>query len=244
MKRCRACLMLPMLIAVLAVSVWTLTPAWAGPGHDHPKTEGVKQACSDCQCDDKAAKASEDAQAPAVATLGELAPDFTLPRVGADTEHSLSDFRGKPVVLIWQSMHCPWDYMRSEAGYARMLFPMAEEYGEKVQFLSVNSNKNETPEALAEYIEKHNMPFPLLKDEGNVVADVYEARTTPHVYIINSEGTLVYRGGIEEVPTSPEKAGQMDEQYLRPVIDALLAGEELPFEDTKSKGCSIKRVKK
>jgi peroxiredoxin len=178
------------------------------------------------------------------AELGEAAPGFELKDLQGQT-HKLADFKDKIVVLRFQSMHCPWDRMRPSGGYERMLSPMAKEYaGKDVVFLGINSNKNESVEKLKAYAEKHEIPYPILKDPGNKVADMYGARTTPHMFVIDREGKLRYRGGIEENPPTPEDCGKMDEQYLRPVLDALISGNEVPYSDKPSKGCSIKRVAK
>jgi len=182
----------------------------------------------------------------AEATVGEPAPQFELTHVKTGNSHALSDFSDKVVVVVFQSIHCPWDKMRENGGYQRMLSPMAEKYADKgVQFLAINSNKNESAEQVASYLDKHSIPYPILKDPGNQIADAYGAQTTPHVYVISKgEQELLYKGGIEEVPGSPAQCGQMDEQYLKPVLDAVLAGKDAPYTVTKSKGCSIKRVKK
>ncbi len=176
--------------------------------------------------------------------VGEEAPGFALKDVRTGEEVSLADFRGKKtVVLTFQSLACPWNYMRENAGYERVLFPLSEEMASKdVVFLSINSNYDETVEVLKGYVEKHNMPYPLLKDPGNEVADAYGAQTTPHFYIIDKEGVLRYQGGYEQTPTNPEACGNMDEQYLVPAINAVLSGEEPEQTVTRSKGCTIKRV--
>lgn len=194
------------------------TFAFAGEGHKHAKTN---------------------------AAIGEAAPQFTLSDVVTGESHTLADFEGKHVVLIWQSINCPWDKMREDGGYQRILNPLAEKYqAEEIVFVAINSNRTESVDEVAEYATKHSIPYPILKDANNVIADAYGAKTTPHIFIIAPDQTLAYKGGIEEVPSSPAMCGQMDVQYLAPVLDAMLAGETLPFTETKSKGCSIKRVKK
>lgn len=177
------------------------------------------------------------------AQVGEMAPDFELPVVGSDERIKLSDFRGeKIVVFTFQSTQCPWNYMRENAGYERVLYPMAQEYAQKdVVFLALNPNNNESVESLESYIQKHQMPYPLLKDQDHKVADLYGAKTTPHFFVIDKEGVLRYKGGFEAVPGNPEQAGHMEEQYLRPVLDALINGSDLPYTETVSKGCAIKR---
>jgi len=178
------------------------------------------------------------------ATVGEAAPQFELTHVKTGNTHQLSDFNDKIVVVVFQSINCPWDKMRPEGGYQRVLAPMAEQYADQgVQFLAINSNKTESMEQVASYFEKHNMPYPILKDPGNEIADAYGAQTTPHVFVISpGDQVLLYKGGIEEVPGSPKQCGQMGKQYLKPVLDAVIAGETVPYTETKSKGCSIKQI--
>ncbi len=178
-------------------------------------------------------------------TLGEPAPQFSLEDAATGETVNLADFQGKTVVVTFQSINCPWDRMRESGGYQRYLSPMSQEYADQdVVFLAINANRNESTEAIASYHTEHAMPYPILKDHNNIIADKYNAKTTPHTYVIapDEAQTLVYMGGIEQVPTSPEVAGEMEEQYLEPVLQAVLAGSELPYTKTTSKGCSIKRV--
>lgn len=180
-------------------------------------------------------------------TLGEPAPQFSLTDVVTGQTVSLADYQGKVVVVTFQSINCPWDRMRDSGGYQRYLSPLSQQYADQnVVFLAINANKNETAEDVGSYAQQHEIPYPILKDDNNVIADAYNAKTTPHTYVIaaDEQQTLVYMGGIEQVPTSPEVCGEMDENYLVPVLNAVLAGQELPYTKTTSKGCSIKRVSK
>ncbi len=177
------------------------------------------------------------------AKIGDAAPDWELASVTDGKTVKLSEIEGI-VVMIWQSKDCPWDRMRAEGGYQRVLSPLAKEYADKgVTFVAINSNHNESAAELSSYHTEHNLTYPILKDPGNKVADAYGAKTTPHIFIRDAAGKLIYKGGIEKAPTSPEKCGQMDEQYLVPVLTAALAGETLPVTETVSKGCSLKRQK-
>jgi len=179
--------------------------------------------------------------------IGDAAPAFSLDDVATGETHSLADYQGKVVVLTYQSISCPWNFKRESAGYERYLAPLSQQYADQdVVFLAINSNYNESVEEIASYHEENAIPYPILKDPGNVVADAYNAKTTPHVYVIAADEaqTLLYMGGVEQIPTSPEQASKMDEQYLEPVLKAVLAGEELPYTKTSSTGCGIKRVSK
>src|SRR5260221_703456 len=105
------------------------------------------------------------------AFLGKEAPAFTLPDAGG-TMHSLADTRGsKATVIIWVSTECPV----SNAYNGRMA-ALAKEYQTKgFAFIGVNSNKAETPQAIAAHAKEHDLTFPILKDSDNVVADKYGA---------------------------------------------------------------------
>lgn len=181
--------------------------------------------------------------AEAKAELGKPAPDFELKTVNGDKTVKLSDFKGEKVVVItFQSIECPWNWYREGAGYEAVLYPLAKEYEAKgVQFISINSNATESIEAISSYIEKSQTPYPIVKDPGNKVADLYEGKTTPHFFIVDKEGILRYRGGFEKAPRSPETCGKSDEQYLVPAIEAVLNGSEVAKNDTTPKGCTIKR---
>jgi peroxiredoxin len=179
--------------------------------------------------------------------IGEPAPQFSLADVVTGETVSLADYQGKVVVMMFQSINCPWDKMRESGGYQRYLSPLSQQYADQeVVFLAINANKNESIEEVGSYHQEHALPYPILKDTNNIIADAYNAQTTPHTYVIAADEaqTLLYMGGIEQVPTSPEMCGQMDENYLEPVLNAVLAGEELPYTKTASKGCGIKRVHK
>ena len=172
------------------------------------------------------------------AMVGKPAPGFTLDAATGDGTHSLSDFEDKIVVLHFQSCNCPWD-----VAYQPQLNAIAEKFEDRgVVFLGINSNKTESGDQIQNYAPQANIPYTILKDPGNKVADQYMAKTTPHMYVIDGEGTLRYVGGIEEVPGGMNQVSQMDTQYLEPVLTALVNGSEPPYTVTKSKGCSIKRV--
>jgi peroxiredoxin len=177
------------------------------------------------------------------AKVGEKAPDFELTDVVTGEAVRLSDFRGEKIVVVtFQSMTCPWDSLHADRGYQPILSKLAEEKAEhNVQFLAINSNVTESVEQLASHVQSYPIPYPVLKDPGNQVADIYGGRTTPHFYVIDKEGVLRYNGGFEKAPGSPAQVGQMDEQYLVPVLQALIAGEEPPVTNTVPRGCSIKR---
>ena len=175
--------------------------------------------------------------------IGGAAPAFTLPSVTDGSEVSLKDHKGKVVVVLFHSINCPFYKMHEDKGYDRVFVKMVDEYKDKdVVFVGINANKNESTEKIKAYVKKHNINYTVLKDEGNKIADLYQAKVTPHVYVIDQEGKLRYRGGVERHSGGPAGCGESDTQYLGPVIDALLEGSEPPHTQTKATGCGIKRV--
>lgn len=171
--------------------------------------------------------------------IGKPAPAFELQGSDGKT-HTLESFKGKIVVIQFQSTRCPW-----ERAYQPILNELAKKYASgddaKVVFLGINSNKAETMEEIKATVEKEAIPYVILKDPGNKVADAYAAKFTPHMYIVHADGNLVYNGGIEKAPSSPSGAGKSEEQYLAPALDALLAGNAIAQAETKAIGCTIKR---
>lgn len=185
----------------------------------------------------------QDAVAADAAEIGAAAPAFTAKNVKTGEDVSLSDYDNKVVVLMFHSTGCPWYKMRDNGGYDRVFVKMVEAYKDKdVVFIGVNANKNESTDKIKAYIEKHNINYTVIKDENNVIADAYGAKVTPHVMVIDQAKKLAYRGGVEKRPSNPGACGDSDEQYLAPVIDALLDGSEVPVTETQPVGCGIKRV--
>ncbi len=181
-----------------------------------------------------------------VAQVGQPAPGFELQDSQGNT-HRLSDYKGTVVVVHFQSCRCPWD-----VAYQPILNRLANRFQSDppptgqtipVRFLGMNANRAEDIAQIQAYIPQAQIPYPVLKDPGNRVADLYAARTTPHIYVIgrDDQQTLVYKGGIEKAPLSPDGCGESQEQYLEPVLQALAAGGEAPISQTQSIGCSIKR---
>ena len=158
-------------------------------------------------------------------------------------EVSLTDHKGKVIVIMFHSINCPFYKMHADKGYDRVFVPMVDSYkGKDVVFVGINANKNESTDKIKAYIAEHNINYAVLKDEGNKIADAYGAKVTPHIMVIDQKGDLRYRGGVEKLSGGPAGCGQSDTQYLAPVIDALLDGSEPPHTETKATGCGIKRV--
>ena len=177
------------------------------------------------------------AQVQAPPKIGSVAPDFTLPAAAGGAPVALKELlaRGKAVVVIFDATRCPY-----AKGYKERVAAMGKEYAAKgVAFVTINSNKTEPAAEVAEDAAKNGFSFPVLKDEGNRVADLYGAAKTPEVYVLDPKGTLLYRGRIDETHDDPKNVKSPD---LRNALDAILSGKPVPAAETKAFGCSIKRV--
>jgi peroxiredoxin len=176
-------------------------------------------------------------QTPASPRIGAAAPDFTLPPAAGGTPVALKELlaRSRAVVVIFDATKCPY-----AKGYKERVGTMGKEYAAKgVAFVTINSNKSEPAAEVAEDAKAHGFTFPVLKDEGNRVADLYDARKTPEVYVLDPKGTLLYHGRIDETHDDPKNVRSPD---LRNALEAILAGKPVPAAETKAFGCSIKRV--
>lgn len=168
-----------------------------------------------------------------------LAPGFTLPVAGGDDAVTLADelARNKLTVVMFIATQCP-----VSNAYNTRMAALARAYkGQGVGFIGVNSNKQESAEEAAAHAESNGFAFPVVKDHGNKVADLYGARVTPEVFLVEPSGRVRYHGRVDE-----NQGARADDDVkspdLRRALDALLAGQSPPASETKAFGCSIKRL--
>jgi peroxiredoxin len=168
--------------------------------------------------------------------VGAPAPRFILTTVDGKT-FSLADAARshKAVVVMFIATKCPY----SNAYNDRMRDMAAAYEKQGVLFAGINSNKTEPAEEVIAHAKKHGFAFPLMKDPDNKVADLYEARHTPEIFVVDPEGKLRYHGRIDENYEEPTKVTSPD---LKNALDALIAGRPIAKAETKAFGCSIKRV--
>ena len=175
--------------------------------------------------------------------VGEAAPGFTA----TDTRgvsHSLADFRGKTVVLEWTNHDCP--YVRKHYGSGNMQSLQKEATDAGVVWLSIISSapgkQGHVSAAEADELtaRRDASPTAVLFDPEGEVGKAYGARTTPHMYVIDAEGTLVYRGGIDDRPTSSKSDVEGARNYVREALAALSKGEAVPTATSRPYGCSVK----
>ncbi len=163
--------------------------------------------------------------------------DFTL-KDADGTSHTLYKLsEEKPAtVVVFLATQCP-----IATDYAERIVALATTYDEKnVQFIGINSNKQEQIEEISAYSEKHGFEFHVLKDAENKIADYFGARRTPEVFLLDAERVLRYAGAIDNSPKEPTK------HYLRDALDLVITGKDIPksAKKTRAVGCTIKRVRK
>ncbi len=169
--------------------------------------------------------------------IGAPAPDFTLSAADGGKNVALKDLLAthKAVAVLFIATKCP-----VSNAYNDRMAALGKEYAAKgIALVGINSNRTEPATEVAAHAKEHGFTFPVVKDEGNKVADAYGATHTPEVYVVSPKGDLLYHGRIDESQDDPRNVRSPD---LRNALDAVLAGRPVPAPVTKAFGCSIKRV--
>jgi peroxiredoxin len=170
------------------------------------------------------------------AKIGEKAPAFTLANYDGNNV-SLSDYKGKIVVLEWLNYECPFSRYHHET--ANTMVNLAEKYKSKnVAWLAINSTGHATAEKDKEFAAQFEIPYPILSDFTGDVGHLYGAKTTPHMFIIDPNGILVYDGAIDNSPLGRKKEGVIN--YVDKALGELTSGKKVTVPETKPYGCSVK----
>jgi len=171
--------------------------------------------------------------------VGETAPAFSLKGVDGKT-YSLADFKGKAVVLEWVNPNCPFSDRHARE---HTMSDLHKKYGQVV-WLGINSTSAESrdflkPADYQAYNTKNGIVYPTLYDETGKVGHLYDAKTTPHMFIVDPHGKIVYNGAIDDDPMGRKgKAERVN--YVDGGLTAELAGKQLNPAATKPYGCSVK----
>ncbi len=174
---------------------------------------------------------------------GEAAPDFTLTDTYGKT-HSLAEFKGKTVVLEWTNHECPFVKKHYESSNMQQL---QKKYTDKdVIWLSIISSAEGkqgfvTGEKANQLTasRKANPSFVLFDTDGKV-GKSYNAKTTPHMYIINADGKLIYKGGIDSIQSTDQADIAKAVNYVDKAMTEHLAGKAVSESNTAPYGCGIK----
>lgn len=181
----------------------------------------------------------------AAATVGEKAPAFSGVDVRTGKTVSNESLKGKTVVLEWNNFECPFIKKFYSVGAMQALQANATKDG--VVWVSVNSSAegkegflkdaNEAKAALAK--NKSNASHYLLDHDGSI-GHAYGAKTTPHMFVIDKEGTLVYQGAIDNKPTADTADIAMATNYVTQALKAVSAGKPVETHTTRPYGCFVK----
>jgi peroxiredoxin len=172
--------------------------------------------------------------------IGERIADFTLNDY-LGTAHSLSDWSDKKVVVItFLGTECPL-----ANHYGQRLQEMAVRLADQgVQFVGIDSNRQDALEKIAHYAQAHNISFPLLKDPGNRVADQFGAQRTPEVFLLDDERSVRYSGRVDDRFGVGFARNEAQHDYLEQAINDVLAGKQVSEPTTAPVGCFIGRVER
>jgi peroxiredoxin len=179
----------------------------------------------------------------AAPSVGQSAPDFTL-KDASGKAVKLSDYRGKHVVLEWTNPGCPYVQKHYDSG--NMPATQKDAVGKGVVWLSINSTEKsaydymEPAKLVAWQQERKSQPTAVLLDEEGAAGKAYGARTTPHMYIVNPQGRLIYAGGIDSIASIDPQDIKKAVNYVRQGLGEALAGKPLTASVTRPYGCSIK----
>jgi hypothetical protein len=182
------------------------------------------------------------AAALANAPVGQPAPSFTVTDLGGKTVN-LADYKGRTVVLEWINFGCPFVQKHYRSGNMQSL---QKKYGNDVVWLAVNSTSKgssdwtEPPQLTRELKEFGAAPATYLVDEPGTMGRAYGARTTPHMYIIDPSGKVVYNGAIDDKRSTNIEDVKGSRNYVVAALEELKAGKPVTVSSTTPYGCSIK----
>ena len=179
----------------------------------------------------------------AAVAVGEAAPNFTLPDASGETK-TLADYQGKYVVLEWTNPDCPFVKKYYGEGHMQQL---QERYTQKgVIWLSVASSAPglqgyyDGPAWQKLTSDHEAKPTAVLLDPSGTVGRLYGAQTTPHMFVINPDGQLVYAGASDSTPSPHSEDIEDSENYVAKALDEALSGQPVSTPSTKAYGCSVK----
>ncbi|WP_224371993.1 thioredoxin family protein [Hyalangium versicolor] len=168
------------------------------------------------------------------AEVGKPAPAFTL-KDETGKEYSLSQYKGKIVVLEWTNPGCPFVQRHYKAKTMQNTWKGYD--ASKVVWLAVDSTSSVTPASATSWKKEQGFTYPVLLDSDGKVGHTYAAKTTPHMYIIDEKGVLRYAGAIDDDPRGKSTTAT---NHVKTALDALLSGQPVTETTTEPYGCSVK----
>lgn len=230
-------------LALLAVAACAQT--------SEPPQHGAPSAVAEAPVGDRppsspppAVAAAPAAAAPAAAAqakIGQPAPDFSLPDLDGKTV-KLADYKGKTVVLEWFNPECPFVVQSHRAGGLK---DTAARYTEKgIVWLAINSGsagkqghgKEKNVKAKGDF----SMGHPILLDESGAIGRAYGAQRTPHMFVIDPKGILVYAGAIDSTKGGEPEKDEKVTNYVEAALGAVAQSKAVSTPETEAFGCSVK----
>jgi len=176
------------------------------------------------------------------AAIGQAAPSFSLQDTSGKTVN-LSDYSGKIVVLEWVNPECP--FVKRHYSLKTMTSLADKNKDKGVVWLGIATGNTANADKLNKFASSENVSYPILLDPEGTVGHAYGAKTTPHMFIIDKEGKLVYAGGIDDQPTddakTPVKEGTVN--YVDKALTELQNGQPVSTPQAESYGCTVKYKK-
>jgi peroxiredoxin len=169
--------------------------------------------------------------------LGDTVPAFALPDTSGGEHRAPLDEAPPATVLVVTCMHCPY-----VIAWSPRLRAVAEEYATRgVRFLGIHSNDAtrypaDSLDHIKRFVREHGSPYPHLHDETQDVARALGAEVTPHVFVLDGQQRLAYRGA----PDADHQDPSQNAAWLRAALDAVLAGDAVAEPETRPRGCSVK----
>lgn len=186
------------------------------------------------------------ASAWSAAGVGSKAPDFTLPGTDGKPYH-LADYKGKYVVLEWYNTGCPFIRKHYDSGNMQKL---QEAYGKKgVVWFSVSSSAPGKEgyltgaEAEADRVKNQSKATAVLLDPEGKVGRLYQAKTTPHMFVINPSGEVIYNGAIDDVNSTDPADTARAKNFVASALDQAQQNKAVETKQTKPYGCGVKYAK-
>ena len=176
-------------------------------------------------------------------TAGTVAPDFSVADSNGKTV-KLSDYKGKFVVLEWTNPECP--FVRAQYGADAMQALQKDASGKDVVWLTVNSTNKSSSEyktgpQMNAWMKEHNAAQrAILIDATSDAGRAYDAKTTPHMFVIDPAGKIVYAGAIDDKRSARESDRKTANNYVRAALGESLAGKPVTTANTTPYGCSLK----
>jgi len=170
-------------------------------------------------------------------TVDQPAPNFTLTDSTGKTR-SLAEFKGKTVVLEWNNPECPFVKKHYDSG--NIPKQQADATATGVVWLTINSGRTATDKLASENKTQGGKASAYLLDKDGAVGKMYDAKTTPHIYVIDGQGVLRYMGGIDSIQSSDKSDIAKATQFVPQTLAALASGKPVATKTSQPYGCTVK----